>query len=559
MNLKQIFNGIAALAIAAAALVSCTPQEEKNTLSVEPSSQIDFAAVDAEEVVLNVTTDAPAWTAEVPEWIEKTQGGKVLMVKASDNTTGEERIGRIVIKAGNAEDVKIVVTQAADGGSVNPGEGVKAKFNCAGETKLFAKGSETTLTAEVNVELEANAETDVVFALSVDEAYLAEYNYINGESHVLFPTNKVSGLEKLTVKAGEKTSNTVTVTLDAADIEWAQGYLVPLVVKVESGNAVVKADDSRVNLLVQKVNARAIKNVVYLEVNDCNPLNALEYVLEDGTPFFDAVILFAANINYNATDDVVYLHNNPNVQALLDESEVYIQPLRRKGIKVYLGLLGNHDAAGLCQLSDWGAAEWAKEVAEACKTYKLDGVNLDDEYSNSPDLNNKWFAERSGQRGGVLEYELKKALKKVCSWPTEVSHFDWGALYSFGNVTDQETGEEHTPAEFCDFHVANYGGASSPFGDLTMANCSGASIQLNYGNTISESKAKSCLDNGYGWIMWFAFDPSGTGSVSNNRSHSVAQFKNVARACYGQELLDPTGVYNKIGEGKYDPQRYVIK
>ena len=59
--------------------------------------------------------------------------------------------------------------------------------------------------------------------------------------------------------------------------------------------------------------------------------------------------------------------------------------------------------------------------------------------------------------------------------------------------------------------------------------------------------------------MWFAFDPSGTGSVANNRTHSVKQFNNVALGCYGQKLKEPTGVYNKIGEGKYDPKRYDIR
>ena len=34
--------------------------------------------------------------------------------------------------------------------------------------------------------------------------------------------------------------------------------------------------------------------VVYVEVNDVNPLNAGEYLLSDGTPFFTHVILFAA-------------------------------------------------------------------------------------------------------------------------------------------------------------------------------------------------------------------------------------------------------------------------
>ena len=137
-------------------------------------------------------------------------------------------------------------------------------------------------------------------------------------------------------------------------------------------------------------------------------------------------------------------------------------------------------------------------------------------------------------------YELKVALKESCSWPTEVSFFDWGSLYDV------------------DFHVANYGSASGPFGDLTLKQCSGASIQLNYGNTISQSKAEQIKNAGYGWIMWFAFDPSGTGSINNNRTHSVNQFKNVARGCYGQELKEPTGVYNKIKEGKYDPERHAL-
>lgn len=36
--------------------------------------------------------------------------------------------------------------------------------------------------------------------------------------------------------------------------------------------------------------------VVYVEVNDVNPLNAGEYLLPGGVPFFTHVILFASNI-----------------------------------------------------------------------------------------------------------------------------------------------------------------------------------------------------------------------------------------------------------------------
>ena len=100
---------------------------------------------------------------------------------------------------------------------------------------------------------------------------------------------------------------------------------------------------------------------------------------------------FSANINYNAETGRVYVLNNPNVQFLLDNNEQFLQPLRKRGMKVILGILGNHDAAGVAQLSDMGCREFAKELAAYCDAYNLDGVGFDDEYSTSPDLSNPWF------------------------------------------------------------------------------------------------------------------------------------------------------------------------
>ena len=46
--------------------------------------------------------------------------------------------------------------------------------------------------------------------------------------------------------------------------------------------------------------------------------------------------------------------NNPNVQFLLDNNEQFLQPLRKRGMKVILGILGNHDAAGVAQTVRYG-------------------------------------------------------------------------------------------------------------------------------------------------------------------------------------------------------------
>lgn len=565
--LKRFFKGMLGIVVMSLTLASCTkaPNEVVETLTVTPDAAISFLAKENAEVVLKVVTNADSWKATpTADWIvlvpDMEKGN--LHVNAKDNNTTEQRVARIRIEAGLAQPVAINVVQAAGTGEVTPepSEGVAVKLVSMGETTIATK-TETELSVKVKLSVTAAAASDVEVKLFYDEGYLREYNYINKEQGeaVLYPKEKVTipADGKMVLKAGQTESEEVEVKLDATGLSMGSPYLLPLYLKAVE-NAAVKQAECRVNVLVRKQNPKQIKNVVYFEVNDCNPLNALEYELADGTPFFDAVILFAANINFNRAEDVVYLSNNPNVQALLDDSEIYLQPLRKKGIKVYLGLLGNHDAAGLCQLSDWGAQQWAQEVAEACKTYKLDGVNLDDEYSSSPDLNNHWFAPRSAAAGARLCYEIKKALKATCPWETEVSTFAYGQLYSLPtSVKDLETGEDQPISKWLDFHVANYGGTTSPYGDLTKAQCSGMSLELNRGyGSITEDSARNMKNQGYGWCMWFAFDPSGTGTVNSNRYRSDGFIKAAAKGFYDQELKEPTGVWNKIGEGKYDPNRH---
>ena len=65
----------------------------------------------------------------------------------------------------------------------------------------------------------------------------------------------------------------------------------------------------------------------YIEVNDINPLNAGSYIMDDA-PFFDYVILFAANIRGVGSDATLY--NNPNVQYILDHKDTLIKPLQDK-------------------------------------------------------------------------------------------------------------------------------------------------------------------------------------------------------------------------------------
>lgn len=216
--------------------------------------------------------------------------------------------------------------------------------------------------------------------------------------------------------------------------------------------------------------------------------------MEDGQPFFDAVVLFAGNINWDASKQKVYMNANPNVQALLDNSEELLQPLRKKGIKVLLDILGNHDQAGIAGLSDWGCEQFGKELAQICLDYKLDGIGFDDEYSSYYG-SGKWFAGPSSQQAARLCYETKKAMKELCPWET------WVHLYYLGYIQSSLPsvfidGVEHKPSEFIDNVCADYGGSARPVNGMGLSGCAGNSIQLNYGYSISSSGAKATDESG---------------------------------------------------------------
>lgn len=557
-NFLKFFAGIFAVPMLFA---SCEEEQmSTNTLSVEPSDAITFLASGNDPVLLTVTTDADSWDYTAPEWIEATKDGNTLTVNASDNTTNGSRSGRIEFTAGNADRVNVVVMQdARSGGDTPGGDGISASVLDAessdNDLEIYISDADPDYTANVKIVLESPAASDMDVKLVLDTEYAAEYSYTHGdidcenfpESAITLGNNGV-----VSISAGETESGPLAVTLDGSSLAKNVNYLVSIVVDESSCPAGISfsTEGKRLNYLAKKQLPKEIKNVVYLEVNNTNPLNLLEYMLEDGTPFFDVAILFAANINYDEGKDIVYLHNNPNVQALLDETDVYIQPLREAGIEVQLGLLPNHTPAGLLNLSVEGAQMFAADVANACAQYGLDGCSMDEEYRSGSSDSYLFNPPTSGM---YLCYELKKAFEEQCDWPCQISVFDFGWSWSMTGVPSG-----YTAGDLVDFHVANYGGKSSPMDGMTLKDCSGKSIECNRGYqcTMSESEARQMKENGYGWCMWFAFHPQVGGGINNNASRIDPLIKAAARGFYDMELQEPTGYYTKIGEGQYDPERH---
>jgi len=549
---SRLFLSLIIPALAACLLNSCT-SEVQETLEVSPAS-ISFEAAGNENKVLKVTTNASDWSFVNSSWIEGSKSGDELVVNCKDNTSLSPREGWLRVSAGAAEPVVVKVTQKAAEPQQPSGEPVSL-VSVNGVTDIKVK-DENEITLSVAVSLPSPAENSVTVKLVADYDYLDAFNksdLYHFRKAVLLESGRVTLPENVTVTipAGRSESEALSVKVDVSGFAYDERHLLPLSLEVVENAAV--SDEGRANFVLTR--PKPIKNVVIYEVNETNPLNSLEYKLEDGSYFFDSAVLFSSNIIDR--DGEPRLSNNANVQALLDQCAVYVQPLRDAGIKVYLGLLGHHTIAGLGNLSDKGARLFAEEVAEACYIYGLDGVFLDDEYTSYPETpKNDNYTDASLYAAGRLCYELKRAMKMKCPWETEVSYWVYGNLRTIlYPVVDD--GVEHPVSSFIDIVLPGYGGVGRRYADLTNANCGVAAYELNKGS-VPRGELGSAVADGYGYCMWFCFHPSDKGTISNNLNRSLGGFRDAAQAFYGQTVLAPKNYYDKLGEGSFDPNPHAF-
>lgn len=400
----------------------------------------------------------------------------------------------------------------------------------------------------------------------VDTEYdIAQYNKANGTAYELYPADKVTFANDGLFAAAERSAEmTLEMTVAVAEgLVAGKGYLIPVVLEAEG----VVLKESHCFYVVKDMTSMPTcykgddlpKGFLFFEVNDANPLNALTFELEDGRLLWDVVCLFSGNINHHPDRNAPFLKLNPQTQYWMDNNEVFLQPLRKRGIKVLMCVLGNHDQAGVAQLSDYGCRMFAEELARFCETYNIDGVCFDDEYSNAPDLSNPYYDVCGAHRAARLAYECKKAMPdklvasysymtfKIDFWPTEI--------------------EGQNIAEWCDIAVADYGSTTSPCGNMTEKQCSGISMEFNNGSggNFYASTAQSMLNIDKGWFMGFAPDPlkNYDGSVDKNhwRNIFVNRLNKGPEKLYGSPLKAPTHFYKFADTTRYNypddlPARY---
>ena len=373
--------------------------------------------------------------------------------------------------------------------------------------------------------------------VTYDAEYVATYNEFHNTAFEAFPQEQftLQNDGQILVAPDETRSFSLDLTIGQfADTE-EKTYVLPLKATVSTDGVV--ASETRLVYLVKNMSFQSVvkpnkdkKVVVFFEVNNTNPLNALQFETEDGHLLIDYLVLFAYNINYDAEAGRVYCFANPQCQYILDHYDEIIKPLRERGIKVIISILGNHDMAGSAQLSDMGARAFAKEMAALVYGYGFDGVNYDDEYSSYPDTSIPWFTDPSYEAGNRLYYETKKAM------PDKVM-----LSYQFGSALGNAAVDGISPGEYMDICVGDYGRAGYPYEGMTNANCSYMSSEFAQGRSLpSTSSVNSFIESDYGYWMGFA--------LWNSASQLKSDFQRMnylSVGIYGQELKTPTVYYPK--------------
>lgn len=410
-----------------------------------------------------------------------------------------------------------------------------------GVADIYADGFGTTLKFGVT----KAAAGDITATATVDEAYLAAYNAANETDYALYPAANVTfgANGTFTIKGGATASTTVPMTVTKADgLDAAKTYAIPVALNVAGDAVKVKPQAGHCLYVVRDMTSLAgadkgagITKGMVMWDGGVNPLNTLAWELEDGRLLFDMLVLFSSNINYNTVEGRPYLTHNQEILWAYSNRETVLVPLQKRGVKVILSILGNHDMAGVAQLSESAAKDFAAEVAAFVYTNELDGVFLDDEYSQSPDLSNPCFVSRSSGAVARLFHELKKAMPDKLTLTYEYSTTTTYSMQSaYSTIADV--------GEYVDIAVSDYPTAPArPIGTLGIDGCTRIAMDVaaGRGSNLTVPIAEDMLAQKYGWYMVFGLGPDNFTTAYNRISPGI-------ETLYGSKLKVPSVKYDRM-------------
>lgn len=284
--------------------------------------------------------------------------------------------------------------------------------------------------------------------------------------------------------------------------------------------------------------ATDIQIISCMEVNNTNPLNNLSLTLSStGEPLIDMVILFSSNINVDPQTGEVIITHNENVTHILENRQKYLQPLKDKGMKVILSILGNHDKSGVANLDAQTAQAFAQKVKNTCDDYGLDGVFYDDEYSAYQNPPPAGFVQPSNQAAARLCYETKLAMPDKL---VMVYVYSRTAHFGGSNAIPQAEAGEYIDYALHDY-LQSYD-LTNNYPGLPRSGWGMSSGEYALNRYPTATALTNLRNGGYGAHMIFSFDPTRSNFASNQRP----ALENLANILFDDQLLvDQTQIYAK--------------
>ncbi len=385
--------------------------------------------------------------------------------------------------------------------------------------------------------------TDATVTFAYDATAVAQYNAANGTDYEAVPESFISLSNGGSVRlaAGQTRSDALTLTITSdGSLDNSKGYVVPLRATMQGTGAQLTRNSATRLIFVHDLTGipdsatkyvldddgnevPAVRTMHCMEVNDMNPLEVTSYTLKNsGKMYYDAVMLFAANINYNEETGRVYVSCNENVSAILANRDKYLKPLQDRGIKVYLSILGNHDRSNVNNLADETARYFAQEIKNYCDVYNLDGVFYNSEYGSPITPAPTGFVTPSNAAAARLFYEVKK----LQPWRDNIIYtYDFSSLPAVDGVD---------PGEWMDFIWTNYGGSyinEAGFAGVPRFNLGIYSWEFTQGRTTGN--LSTLRANGYGLHVHFG------------NCMRLSAMQSSAQALYDDELVYDGKLYPK--------------
>lgn len=378
--------------------------------------------------------------------------------------------------------------------------------------------------------------------LTYDPSYLEAYNAEHETSFEILPETQFSLQNggKIVLSPDQRKSYPLDLTIGTFSDTEEKTYVLPF--KVESLTKGVTVPESATHMVYLVKNRSGMprvsdgdhkKIIIWPENRHTNPLNFLLLETEDGRLVTDYVVIFKYQLGYDPEKEELLVRADVPGQFILDNYDKVVKPLRDRGIKVAVSILGGDPVAGPAQLSDEGCRDFARRVAAFVNKYGFDGVNYDDEYSGAPDLSNPLFAPRSYTQGDRLFFETKRLLPDkdmIC--------------YQYGQTQGRNPVDGVDPSEYMDIFNADYGSAARPYGHYEteaegLAKCSFMSndFESNRGPMPSTSSVQQFVESDYGWWMIFAFWATPGSKVHYDRLNTLVQ------GTLGSPLKKPTYFY----------------